>query len=93
MSGSVTAPRTAASSSSRAAPRSSPGRSLRMRLIRQRSGTAMRPPPSMPVTTRKDRPTSGCSPRASISAEWAQSAERMAWVALSASAPSSGVPK
>ena len=59
--GRLTAPRTAASSSAAAASRSSPGRSLRIRLMRALPGTAMKPPPSMPVTSRKERPTSGCA--------------------------------
>ena len=58
-----------------------------MRLNRQRSGTAICPPPWMLVTRRKEEPISLWSPRFARSAEWDHSAARIAWVALSASTP------
>ena len=93
ISGSVTAPRTAASISAAAASSDSPGKSLRISDSVHCSGTAMNPPPESPVIRRKPRPISGCSARAATSSECFHSADMTAWLARKASLPSSGTPK
>ena len=90
ISGSAIAPRTAASISAAAASSDSPGKSLRISDSVQRSGTAMKPPPEIPVMRRKPRPTSGARRVRRSRPNAVHNAAITAWPARSASLPSSG---